>query len=177
MAVYAMIGSREATQQQQDRMYNIARRLVKYGHEVSTGGASNIDEAAMNGAASIDPSKLHVFLPWQGYTDKVGAPIPNGANTYMFSEATCPNWNASVDKYHPNPVGLTRGPRALHARNFGILMYPEPVAACIAVPKTLTNLGGTGQGMRIAVGEGITLYNMLIQDDRTKLKELLEAMK
>lgn len=174
MAIYAMIGTRDPSEIMRKRMFNIAARLVAYGHEVATGGADGIDEEAMKGAASVDASKLHVFLPWAAYNQNK---IPFGCSTYVFSESTCPSWNASVDKYHPNPGALTRGPRALHARNFGIVMYPEPVDGVIAVPQSQANPGGTGQGMRIALGEGVPLYDMTLLEDRMRFKAILDGYK
>lgn len=176
MARYAMIGTREMSEKMYDRFVKVARFLVKRGHHIHTGGATGADEAAMVGAASVDVSKLHVFLPWADYNSDL---IPEGANTYLYDEKTCPNWFASVDRYHPKPASLTRGPRALHARNYGIVMFPEPVDAVIAVPGSLNpeKWGGTGQGMRIAIGENVPLYNVLIKDEWLKFKAILDAMK
>lgn len=176
MARYAIIGSREVSEKMYDRLVTMARILVRHGHEVATGGAKGADEAAMVGAASVDVSKLHVYLPWASYNEEM---IPAGANTYLYEPDTCPNWAKSVDIYHPNPAELTRGPRALHARNFGILMYPKQVDAVIAVPGSLDpdRWGGTGQGMRIAIGEGVPLFNMRVKEDRLRVKEILEAVK
>lgn len=174
MARYAMIGTRSPSDKMFERIHNVARFLVRRGHHIHTGGAKGVDEAAMVGAASVDASKLHVFLPWADYNKDI---IPAGANTYLFDEVACPNWSKSVDKYHPNARALTRGPRALHARNYGIVMFPEPVDAVIAVPKSIQEEGGTGQGMRIAIGENVELYNIIIKDEWLKLKTILDAMK
>lgn len=174
MAVYAIIGTRNPTEKQFERVRKLSRFLVKRGHHIRTGGAKGVDEAAMVGAASVDASKLHVFLPWDGYNKEI---IPEGANLYLYEEDSCPNWHASVDRYHPNAKNLTRGPRALHARNYGIVMFPDPVEAVIALPKSVADEGGTGQGMRIALGENVPLYNIIISDEWARLKTILDAMK
>lgn len=176
MKSVAIIGTKDHLDEKGfQRLYNLARRLVKAGIRVRTGGAFQSDQAAMEGAASVDPGMLDVFLPWESYNKEI---IPAGANTFTYDEQSCPNWTRSVDEYHPNPGSLTRGSRALHARNYGIIMYPAPVDFVVAHPRNATgNLGGTGQGMRIAEAMGIKIYNMQIKDDRLALKVVLDALK
>jgi hypothetical protein len=174
MKSVAIIGTRKPSEKMSNRITQVAAFLVKRGIHVRTGGAVGIDEDAMLGAASVDSSKLHIFLPWADYNKEL---IPAGSNLYLYNEKTCPSWNQSVDKFHPAPVNLSNGARALHARNYGIIMFPEPVDIVIAVPRSIHDEGGTGQGMRIAIGNNVKLYNLLINDEWVELKTLLDLMK
>ncbi len=148
----AIVGTRAP----RDEMYNLlkewARIITAKGHIVTTGAADGCDDAAMQGA---DPSKLHVFLPWATYNRNR---VPIGAQITVYNPVLHPKWGASVHKYHPAALALSRGPFALHARNYGIVEY---VNAVIALPKSLSDLGGTGQAVRISLGEGIKLFNLL----------------
>lgn len=119
----------------------------RFGVKIRTGAADGIDTFAKKGAKI---GLLHVFLPWGRYNQ---ATIPAHAVRTVYSPKQHPLWTASVTKYHPNPKALSRGPFALHARNYGIV---EGVTACLALPGP-NESGGTAQGIRICRGMGIPI--------------------
>ncbi|MNY85769.1 hypothetical protein D3C78_19690 [compost metagenome] len=170
----AIIGSTKAEDEACQMMEEISTTLLDCGIDVSTGGAFKIDHAAMKGYRPGQKGKLYVYLPWSTYNKEI---IPVGAITRVYSPDTDGEWTASVLKYHPNPNALSRGVWALHARNYGIVADPEPVNAIFALPRTLTTLGGTGQGMRIGEGLGIPVYNFRKQDHVDKIYRWLEEVK
>ena len=147
MITVAIIGTRKPDVGQREYAELLAHRLsLNYEVTIATGGAVGIDEAAMRGALI---SRLVVYLPWASYNNYL---LPRYATCVVAGDAeTHPDWFASVENYHPNPRALSRGMRALHARNFGIVSNSRLV---LAFPSD-DGGGGTGQGIRIAHGEGI----------------------
>ena len=144
----AIIGTREPDANQAQAAADLARELSKLGYFIATGGADGIDNVAMSNTRK---GKLLVYLPWHGYNaESVYRCKP--ARVRVFDRDTDIAWAGSVRTYHPRGNSLTRGPFALHARNFGIV---ENSALVIAFPGY--EPGGTGQGMRIAEGLGIPL--------------------
>jgi hypothetical protein len=147
-----------------------ARILAEKGVECSTGFAEGVDMACVEGCASVNPSLLHLYMPWRSYNQvpqngRKAYSIPEGAHVTVYDERTHKDWTESVHKCHPAARNLTRGPFALHARNYGILM-DQKVDAVFALPKGISDLGGTGQGMRIAKENSILLFNLLDPEDR-----------
>jgi hypothetical protein len=143
----AIIGTRNPDTQQLLMAERLARVLSQdYGVTIATGGAYGIDQAAMRGSTD---AQLAVYLPWRSYNQEI---VPANAGRIVVADPVVHRtWFESVDRYHPNPRALTRGARALHARNFGIVADRNLV---VAFPDE-QGAGGTGQGIRIADGESI----------------------
>ena len=141
----AIIGTREPDLFQIDLAQEVAWTLsTQLGVRIRTGGADGIDYLAMMGT---HPGMLDVFLPWGSYNR---GKIPSLAACTVYDPKHHPLWTESVTKYHPNPAALSRGPFALHARNYGIV---DGATACLALPGR-DGSGGTGQGIRICRGIG-----------------------
>jgi hypothetical protein len=145
----AIIGTREPDDFQYDTAEDLARYVsTEFGMRVRTGAANGIDHQAMKGTMA---GKLDCCLPWFSYNRSI---IPAHANCIVYDPWHDRAWSESVDKHHPNPDKLTRGARALHARNYGII---APAYAALAFPGRGES-GGTGQGIRIARDLGIPIY-------------------
>lgn len=144
----AIIGTRKPDENQELAAFELARRLNSAGIRTRTGAAFGVDNACMRGSV---PSMLSVVLPWASYNREI---VPAGCERIVFDPRVHDHWNKSVDKYHPKPSALTRGARALHARNFGII---EPCVAVVAMPDE-NGGGGTAQGIRIAKDLGISVF-------------------
>jgi hypothetical protein len=144
----AIIGTREPDTFQaelaQEAAWAVSSQL---GVKIRTGAADGIDSLAMKGTK---PGLLNLFLPWSTYNQ---GKIPPLASRTVYDPKLHPLWTASVTKYHPNPKALSRGPFALHARNYGIV---AGVTACLALPGP-NESGGTAQGIRICRGMGIPI--------------------
>lgn len=170
----AIIGSRRINENQAHYLESVAQAFVRRGYVVRTGCAEGADHASMVGARSIDPSKLELYLPWASYnkdlqltTDKK---IPYNPSIHT-------DWAESVHKYHPNPRALTSGAFNLMARNWGIIMHDHPVDLVVAMPASAGDMGGTGQGIRIARDNDIPIYLVYNKEDRQSLKSFLLAHK
>lgn len=116
---------------------------------VVTGGAYGIDQVAMDGAFE---DRLQVKLPWSTYNREI---IPAHAQVEVLGTGLpYQAWYDSVDQYHPAPGRLTQSMRRLHARNYGIVASRTAV---LALPGP-GGAGGTGQGIRIAKGLSLPLF-------------------
>ncbi|TSA39542.1 hypothetical protein D4R30_00875 [archaeon] len=154
MKSVAIIGTRQPDTLQYQYAEELAEHLSHtFGVTIVTGGAYGIDQAAMAGA--LKPL-LEVYLPWSTYNEHL---VPADAGKIVVTNPTVHRqWFESVNRYHPNPAAVTtRGVRALHARNFGIVTGRDLV---IAFPSD-TGGGGTGQGIRIAEGESVPVLSFV----------------
>jgi hypothetical protein len=127
----------------------------------------------MYGSSKGDPSKLHLFLPWKGFNQKL---IPEKAHVTTYNKKIHPQWTKSVEWYHPNYRALSDGAKSLHARNYGIVADPEPVDFVIACPHNLFDLGGTGQGIRVAEALKVPVYNILYPEAVTQVGRLIAEL-
>jgi ribonuclease HI len=138
---------------------------------VRTGAADFADKRAAELCLRMG-GQVELVLPWSSYeTDWVQhlqQRYPGKIQVRTYNEQTDHLWTSSVHKLHPQAQRLTRGPLALHARNFGIIMGDDdPVRFVVALQGAVED-GGTGQGVRIANHFGITLFNLGTAQGRAK---------
>ncbi len=138
--IAAVIGTRHPGPNQEKACRLFCGLLLQAGYLIHTGGAVGIDEIAMSCAGE----RSVVFLPWAGYNRHLVQKYRPG-KVVVYDPLVHKDWTDSVFRYHPAPDRLTLGGIALHARNYGIV---GPAQIVVALPSP--NLGGTGQGIRIA---------------------------
>jgi hypothetical protein len=167
----AIIGTRYPTEEQFFIVENMAYNLACKEVEVSSGGADGIDTAAELGTIRYNPSSLYLYLSQD--KPKRGR---EKCNIIVYDKSKHLDWNQSVRKYHPSKGNLPPYIFALHARNYGIVAHPKPVDAIITLPKSLTNWGGTGQGMRIGYDLGIPVVNLLVPNAIKETQEWIKSL-
>jgi predicted Rossmann-fold nucleotide-binding protein len=160
----AVIGSRSIAP---DSVYgkaiaSLCRQIAGKGHTIVTGGAKGVDQIAM-----ANSNQCIVYIPWASYERDAVAQY--ATEVVVFNPNVHVDWTASVGQHHPAPERLSRGAFALHARNYGIIQHADCV---IALPGA-DNLGGTGQGMRLADSLGIPCFNMR---NKSHIKPMLEFL-
>ncbi len=173
MKSVAIIGSRRISESQYKYLVSVAEAFARRGWMVRTGVADGADHAAMVGTRNVNPDLLHTYLPWANYNKQYQADTDH-ATVYDPKEHI--TWGQSVYRYHPAPQRLSRGAFSLMARNWGILMHEQPVDAVVALPMSLSDVGGTGEGMRIAKGNSIELFTVCEKDERQRLKAFLSGL-
>lgn len=150
--IYAIIGTREPSAAQCQMLDTLVQGLATKPATLRTGAAQGIDQRA----AEQWPHELVLVLPWDSYerawVDQLRGRRP--VTVEIYNARSHPAWTQSVAQYHPAPRALRQGAWSLHARNYGIVYGVDHV---FAFPRTATDWGGTGQGMRIARGLGIPL--------------------
>lgn len=149
---------------------------ARAGRWLHTGAAEGADQLAVE-VALANQGPVHLFLPDTRYRRHWRVNIREAhpfedtriRETY-YDPAEHYAWTQSIARFHPNPAALGAYARRLMARNYGIVVG---CGAVVALPRTATDWGGTGQGVRIAQALGIPLYNLWNDADREQLRELV----
>lgn len=146
---YAGIGSRETPKDVQIKMEEIAERLSLLGYVLYSGGADGADAAFERGA-----NHKKIFLPWKDFNGRL-----EDGNEYVVP----PKNLEFVNRFHPNPSGLTSGGLSLMSRNTYQVLGPDlksPVDFVLCWTKDGKASGGTGQAIRIATHYKIPVFNL-----------------
>lgn len=173
MLAYAGIGSRTITPHEESKAATVANILRRVGMTLYSGGAEGADTAFHSGAGEASV----IWVPWRNAGNivfPVGEVIVGGDD---------PIGIKYTEKYHPNPGALSRGGRALMARNALQILGQPPnhpevkFVVCIADKAEGDFVkGGTGQAVRIALDRGLPVYNLRyleVMEALDKIKELL----
>lgn len=158
----ACIGSRGLSREQLALCQEIGRWLVPRGHELVTGEAIGADQAFAQGGASVDPSKVHIWVPWHSYE---AAQRPAGV---IVHEETVYGDVALAQHNHPIWNQPRPGVKPLMARNARIIMCSEFVLAWPG-RNASSPTGGTTHGMRRARQWGNKVLDLSVGDNAQKL--------
>ena len=136
---------------------------------IRTGASKGVDQKTAE-RVSLRKRKIELVLPWRDFEvtwiDRLVSRYPNLIRIEVFDPVQHHPWLESVDVYHPEPTKLQWQERRLHARNYGIVAHTDAVIALPRPPEE----GGTGQGMRVARGLGIPLFNLNLVDDQERIQ-------
>jgi len=173
---YAGIGSRATPPAVLDLMARAASWLSAEGWVLRTGMATGADQAFYRGASTRGP--LELYLPWP--TFEAGAYSPaEGPEQFVLDEPSPAAYELAA-RFHPAWSRLTRGVRALHARNChqvlgADLASPARFVVCWTPDGSLNGrgrqVGGTGQALRIARDHDIPVFNLARPDHRQRLAQ------
>lgn len=172
--VYAGIGSRRTPPDVLELMATLARRLLREGWTLRTGGASGADEAFMLGAGMF-PKSIDLYLPWPGFRAHTSCRLA------MPSERAIEIAKA----HHPAWRSLNGSARSLVARNTHQILgadcaSPSAFVLCWtpdgAETETDEGTGGTGQAIRVAVACGIPVWNLARKERREQIVSDLGAL-
>lgn len=168
---YGGIGSRRAPEHILAKMRWIGRVLALAGYCLRSGAADGSDEAFEQGCDEVKGAK-DIWLPWPGFNGHADTGLyPTPAHFEMAS------------KTHPAWEHLTRGPRALHARNMGQVLgdnLATPVQfilcwtpdGCESEATRTRDTGGTGGAITLASRHGIPIFNLAKPDALDRLLAL-----
>ncbi len=158
--VYAGIGARKTPPEILSVMTRLAQWLHRTGWHLNSGGADGADRAFADGAT---PESRTLVLPWPGYNRHAGP------DCRTLSADESPPARDLAARLHPAWQKCSRGVRALHARNVGIVLGPglnRPVDALICWTPGGEVVGGTGMALRIADRAGIPVVNLAVHTPR-----------
>lgn len=167
---YAGIGSRHAPSWALHLAERVAAELADRGWVLRSGHAPGMDQAFERGAGR----PAEVFLPWPGF--EAAVPLDAGVVVDRPSDAAY----ELAAAHHPSWAALTRGGRALQARNSHQVLgrdlgSPVAVVLCWTPDGSLDGTGrasgGTGQALRIAAAHGVRVVNL----ERPAHRERVEA--
>ena len=159
---YAGIGSRDLTPEQLEICRKLGQWFAAAGWVLNSGNAKGADQAFALGANRVDPSLVHLHLPWPSYERQ--AVVKGNVVRCVEDLATHElEWYTKhAEKHHPAWGRLSQGAQKLMTRN-GMILLPcgcHPVDLVLAWPSNRKGGGGTGQGMRIAEEQGVRLINL-----------------
>lgn len=163
---YAGIGSRETPIIIKSQMSRCSAKLEKLGYCLYSGGAEGADTAFASGIVN-----RVVYLPWVGFGLTEGMVCASDEAMELASY------------YHPNWDGLSQGGKKLMARNCHQILgefldSPVDFVLCWtpdgAETKTTSKTGGTGQAIRIAIDNKISVFNLKNEDTLVRLKTFLD---
>jgi hypothetical protein len=140
--------------------------LVWQEHIVCTGNAPGADWAFARGGNKVDPTKVHLYLPWLGFEAKAihqGNQITtlHGSNgSYAVAAQVHPAWDRLRD-----------GQKKPLARNALLMSQVDYV---IAWPSNKPGGGGTGHAMRCAALFSVPVFDISQHDwERLSLSDIL----
>jgi hypothetical protein len=166
---YAGIGSRSTPAHVLKQMESLARGLSQKGYTLRSGGAKGADTAFEKGARTIDGPAPEIY-----YAEDAAPTKSDAAEwAHRIAREHHPAWHALRSPYVRN----------LMARNtFQVLGYgpQEPVSRFVlcwtpdgAEKATSRDSGGTGQAIRLAIANGIPVFNLANGDAIARLNLLL----
>ena len=162
---YAGVGARKTPKNILDLMTTFAKKAEEKGAVLRSGGAKGADSAFEAGV--VDVANKQIFTPKSVDVD----------------------WESAfdlVDIHHPNPNALSSYARLLMGRNAFQVLGPHldtPSEGVICwTPDGLSTYttratGGTGQAIRIAIANSITVLNLGDTDVLKEFTEDLESWK
>lgn len=163
MPHYAGIGSRGTPLEVLAYMQRIAGRLAARGYALRSGAADGADAAFEAGCTAAN-GRAEIWLPWKGFNQHADTGFYPGTQHFELAQTIHPAWDR-----------LTRGPRALHARNVGQVLGADcrtPVSfvlcwtpdGCETEAARTRETGGTGTAIVLAARSGLPVFNLAKAD-------------
>ena len=184
MPLWAGIGSRTLNKNELNFCWWTGWLMAKCGWDLVTGAATGADQKFAEGAIA-GGGKVYLEIPWYSYEEKwVNWARSKGAIINVLAKEGHKDALAayqSVKMFHPKADNLSSGAFKLHARNFNIVLGPRGkrhVNLVVAWPKSNKwgNLGGTGQGLKIAARYRIKVENLELSETRKRITRKMKAV-
>lgn len=170
--IYTGIGSRKTPPEVLDWMRLVASRLAGKGYILRSGAADGADSAFEAGCDAAG-GKAEIWLPWRGFN--------NHGDTGLYPS----DRHAEVAKtVHPAWDRLSRGPKALHARNVGQVLGGDIASpadfvlcwtpdGCESEATRSKDTGGTGTAIALASRHGIPVFNLANPDAKARFARFI----
>lgn len=169
---YTGVGSRETPADVLDLMRRVALHLYTDEWTLRSGAAPGADSAFEQGATPFeDYTRTEIFLPWEGFELRqphmVALERPK-AEAYRIAA-----------RYHPAWATLKEGAKSLHARNVHQVLgadpgAPQPSKFVICWTENGQGGGGTGQALRIARAYRVPIFDLALDEARTRVERFLD---
>ena len=172
--IYAGIGSRTTPDEMLAIMQDAACHLDSMDWMLRSGHARGADQAFENGSGLKE-----IHLPWPGYNGAYVGSTNNGDVEYLIPKRT-KELLVAAEKHHPAWDRLTTSVKNLMVRNTSIILgrdLKEPADMVVCWTSGGLAQGGTGQGIRIANGYNIPVFDLAIKGMGDKLVEFVESKK
>lgn len=176
MKYYTGVGSRETPENILVLMHDMGYKLAADGYTLRSGGADGADTAFQQGCAIAGGSR-EIYLPWNGFSDmwedhEKGLYAPRKDELFAKAEVI-------ASEIHPAWDKLTRGPRALHARNIYQVLgqdlnTPSSFLLCYSKPTKDSVSGGTRTAWEVAKKFGVPCFNLYHEEVVRRVEFYLE---
>ena len=164
---YTGIGSRETPPKVIETMRSLASEFSRMGFVLRSGAAEGAD-SAFEAGCNIVSGKKEIWVPWVGFQGNKTGKLPTGIHFELAS------------KIHPAWEYLSRGVKALHARNTGQVLGVDLATAssfvlCYTKDKAETaeqvskRTGGTGTAIKLASLRNIPVFNLANENAISRL--------
>jgi hypothetical protein len=171
---YTGIGSRETPTDILNLMASIGAVLAKRNIALRSGAAKGADSAFEEGCDSVNGLK-EIWIPWKFFEKRDSNYLP-GPDHYRLAATLHPVWDR-----------LTKGARALHARNTGQILgvdlkTPSQFVVCYtrdaveSHDKVSSKTGGTGTAIKLASLNNIPVFNLAIENRYNAFLDFLETL-
>lgn len=166
---YAGIGSRTIPDEISKAMTSLAERLNEDGYILRSGNATGSDQAFARG---VKDDKAQIWLPWGSFQIEFRREYPN--HNYRNIEDNDEEAWDSIDRFHPSPKSLSIVARQFMARNYRQIVGKKQSNSRFVICWTHdgTDVGGTGQAIRIAKSLNIPVFNLYHLSEDEVLKEI-----
>lgn len=162
---YTGVGSRETPEDILRIMQSAASKLELAEYTLRSGGADGADAAFESGVATIK----EIWVPWLGFNKSESKNLPS-ENSYTIAEKLHPAWNR-----------LTRGAKALHARNVHQILGSDlntPSDFVLCYTHDGATIGGTATAIKLATKLNIPVFNFgSCSDPQVELDAFLFRMR
>ncbi len=170
--IYAGIGARRTPPYILETMREIAILLANNNYTCNTGAARGADQEFAKGAIAGN-GKVNLMLPWTTYEQKWTSMLSNMPTGNVRIHTLCAIHTKaieSVKQFHPAAENLKQSVEKLHARNYMII---EDANFVICWTPNGKEIGGTGQGIRIANHLNIPIHNLGDKDCLAKFETMI----
>lgn len=151
----ACIGSRELGSDEISLCVRIGHHIASLGAFVGSGNALGADQAYARGSNAVSPAQTIVYLPWASYENSA---LVAGNRVRVCGDDA--EYRTLAAPLHPAWDRLSRGVRALHTRNVGIIQGASVVIAWPNASKP--HGGGTSMGIRTAKSLSIPVLDLTV---------------
>lgn len=153
---YTGVGSRETPDDVMAQIREVSAKLALFGYAVRSGGAHGADTAFAEGAGD----ESHIYLPWRGFKSGAARSDAPSIDAYRMAATVHPAW-----------AQLSRGARALHARNChqvlgddlqtpSIFLVCWTADGCSSERTRTRKTGGTATAIVLADRNDIPVFNL-----------------
>ena len=179
---YTGVGSRDITQEEYHLLKQIGTRMSELDYWLRSGAADGSDSAFQHGACYDQEIKTEIWIPWPSFQIDLQRSTPyvdyHSLTEDLFSVARQFYLDKKIIPWFDN---MTRGPQALHARNYyQVVGFPSEnniskvCIYCADESKKGEVAGGTRSAVMVARYYGIPTYNIRIKEQK---EELLNKLK
>lgn len=157
------VGSRQTPDIVIELMRLVAAAFERRGYILRSGGADGADAAFESGIST--PSNKEIWLPWPNFNNN-DSPLLPSQEAFDMAQTIHPAWNS-----------LTRGGRALHARNCHQVLghdlkTPSRYLFCWTEHGEIK--GGTATAIKLALNRTIPIFNFGRWDNPESMIDALD---